>query len=205
MGKYLFLFDLDSTITQVEILPEISKLIGAESEIRKITENTMQGIIPFKHSFISRVDILGKIDVNEVSSLVEGLPLNEELVNFIKKNRDICYIVTGNLDVWIEKLLERLDMKDHCFCSKAIVKDGKIEKVVSVLDKGKQVKQIIQPFVAVGDGDNDSEMAELAEIGIGYGAVRNIAPALLNCIDYAFYDEEKLVEFLNKLVEVEDE
>ena len=47
----IFLFDLDSTITKVEILPEISKMISAEKEMRQLTEDTMKGVIPFQYSF----------------------------------------------------------------------------------------------------------------------------------------------------------
>lgn len=199
MCNYLYLFDLDSTITKVEILPEISKMLGVEKEIRALTEETMQGIIPFKHSFLKRVDILGQTDVDKVREMIAEIPLNEEIADFIRSNHDNCYVVTGNLDVWIEGLLERLNMIGHCYCSKAMVENNKISKVISVIDKGMQVEQIVQPFVAVGDGDNDSVMAEKADIGIGFGAVREIAPSLMRTVDYAFYEEKRLVEFLNCL------
>ena len=54
MEPYIFIFDLDSTITKIEILPEISKMIG-DKEMRELTEQTMKGEIPFKHSFIKNV------------------------------------------------------------------------------------------------------------------------------------------------------
>ena len=43
-------------------------------------------------------------------------------------------------------------------------------------------------------------MVEAAEVGIGYGGVREIAPAVLACASHAIYDEEKLVEFLERLL-----
>lgn len=43
-------------------------------------------------------------------------------------------------------------------------------------------------------------MIEAAEVGIGYGGVREIAPAVLACASHAIYDEEKLVEFLERLL-----
>jgi len=57
MSDYIFLFDLDATITKEEILPVISKKIGKFNEIKKITETTMRGEIPFKESFLKRVNI----------------------------------------------------------------------------------------------------------------------------------------------------
>lgn len=200
MTDNIFLFDLDSTITKVEILPEISKFIGVEDEIKKLTEDTTQGSIPFKYSFLKRVEILGKIDVDTVSDMIEKLPLNENIAKFVEENRDSCYIITGNLDVWIYKLLERIGMREHCYCSKALVEDRRIKKVISVLDKGRQVDQIVQPFISIGDGDNDSAMAEKAKIAIGFGGVRDIAPSLMRTIDYAFYNEITLYNFLNSIL-----
>ena len=47
---------------------------------------------------------------------------------------------------------------------------------------------------------NDSGMAKVADISIGYGGVRKIAPALLQVVDYTFYDEKECVDFLYSLI-----
>ena len=61
------------------------------------------------------------------------------------------------------------------------------------------IRQMVLPFVAVGDGNNDAEMIEAAEVGIGYGGVRPVAPSVLECATHVVYQEDKLVDFLNKL------
>ncbi|WP_317314574.1 HAD-IB family phosphatase [Holdemanella biformis] len=200
MSDYIFLFDLDSTITKSEILPTISEEIGKSAEMRELTEATMRGEIPFKTSFLKRVDILSNIEVSKVRNIVNDIPLNQNIVEFIKTNSHRCYVITGNLDVWISELMEKICMKDHLFCSKANVQDNYITNVVSVADKELIAKQFVQPMVVIGDGDNDSGMARLADISIGFGGVRPIAPSLLRNIDYAFYDEKKCSEFLTKLL-----
>lgn len=200
MSDYIFLFDLDSTITKKEILPTISKKIGKLEEMRELTEATMKGEIPFKTSFLNRVKILSDINVSEVRDIVENIPLNESISNFIKENSDRCYVVTGNLDIWISKLMKKIEMHNHVFCSKAQVCDDKIEKVISVIDKELTAKQFVQPIVMIGDGDNDSGIAKYADIAIGFGGVRDIAPSLLRNIDYAFYDEKKCADFLKSLL-----
>lgn len=101
MSDYIFLFDLDSTITAREILPEISRTVGKEKEMREITEKTMQGIVPFKESFLRRVELLKDIPVTEVNQMVAEIPLNEHIAEFVRENHDRCYVVTGNLDIWI--------------------------------------------------------------------------------------------------------
>lgn len=200
MSKYIFLFDLDSTVTKEEILPTISKRLGIFEQISLLTESTMRGEIPFKQSFLQRVDLLKDIPVSDVCQLVSEIRLNEKVVDFIQKNKERCYIVTGNLDVWIKGLIERIGMKSHTFCSNALVKDDYLQDVISIVDKNAVVSQMILPFVAVGDGNNDAEMIEAAEIGIGYGGVRNIAPAILDCASHAIYSEDRLVEFLQRLI-----
>ena len=73
-------------------------------------------------------------------------------------------------------------------------------KVISVLDKNLTVQQFVQPLVSVGDGDNDSDMALLSDIAIGFGGVRKIAPSLMQNIDYAFVDDKRCVKFLEQLL-----
>lgn len=200
MSEYIFLFDLDSTITKKEILPTISAEIGKQEEMRELTEATMRGEMPFKTSFLRRVGILSQIDVTKVRKMVKNIPLNEAIADFIRSNSDRCYVVTGNLDVWIEELMCVLNMEKRTYCSKANIKNDRITQVVSVIDKELMAKQFVQPIVTIGDGDNDSGMARMADISIGFGGVRNIAPSLLRSIDYAFYDDQRCAEFLKKLL-----
>lgn len=200
MSKYIFLFDLDSTITKKEILPTISEKIGKLEEMRSLTEATMRGELPFKTSFLNRVNLLKTVEVSEVRNIVSHIPLNEEIAKFIIDNKDRCYIVTGNLDIWICDLMKILGMQNHIYCSKANVNDNYIENVISVVDKELMAKQFVQPLVVIGDGDNDSGMARHAEIAIGFGGVREIAPSLLESIDYAFYDDKRCADFLKSLL-----
>lgn len=200
MSKFIFLFDLDSTITKQEILPTISEKLGIYEKMSALTESTMRGEMPFKQSFLQRVNLLKEIPVSEVCRMIEEIRLNERLVRFIQDNRDRCYIVTGNLDVWIEGLMKRIGMEKNIFCSQALVRNDRIEEVLSIVDKNAVISQMVLPVVAVGDGNNDAEMIEEAEVGIGYGGVRDIAPSVLASASHAVYTEEKLVEFLEKLI-----
>ena len=199
-SRYVFLFDLDSTITRQEILPTIAKGFGVFEEMSALTERTMRGELPFKQSFLRRVELLKRIPVSEVCELIAEIELNKSLVEFIRRNQNRCYIVTGNLDIWIEKLIQKLGMEKNIFCSKALVENDYIQDVSSIIDKNAVISQMVLPFVAVGDGNNDAEMIEAADIGIGYGGVRDIAPSVLACASHAVYQEEKLVEFLERLV-----
>lgn len=200
MSDYLFLFDLDSTITKKEILPTVSERIGKSAEIRLLTEATMQGEIPFKTSFLHRIDLLKEIDCNKVADDVAEIPVNSHIVQFITQNKERCCVVTGNLDCYIGKLVAKIGLADRVYCSKTQVVNGQLKSVISVIDKELTAKQFVQPLVVIGDGDNDSGMAKCAEIAIGFGGVRGIAPSLLRNIDFAFYDDKRCADFLKTLL-----
>lgn len=200
MSDYLFLFDLDSTITKVEILPTVAKLAGCEEKMRELTEHSMYDAVPFRQSFTERVELLKDIPVSTVRKAIEDIPLHEQLVEFIRENKERCYIVTGNLDVWIDGLVKRIGVEGNVFCSKGVVKDDRLCGIASVIDKAITVEQLVGDFVAVGDGSNDADMILKASVGIGFGGVRPIAPSLLEVASHAIYDETKLVQFLNRLL-----
>lgn len=200
MSEYIFLFDLDSTITCKEILPTIAEKVNRQKEMRELTEATMNGEIPFKSSFLKRVEILSVMNVSETRAMVAEIPLNENIAQFIRENRDRCYVVTGNLDIWINDLMRKLGLNDHVYCSIANYKNDKITQIVSVIDKELTAKQFVQPLVVIGDGDNDSGMAQVANISVGFGGIRDIAPSLIQNIDYAFYDDNRCADFLRTLL-----
>lgn len=206
MNNRVFLFDLDATVTKEEILPTLAEQVGLLEEMREMTEKTMRGEIPFQSSFLARVEMLKTIPVNRVAEIVEKTPLNEELVQFIRTHASRCYIVTGNIDIWIEKLIKRIGLPmSHCYCSSASVSDDYIISVNSVVDKEKIAKQFVVPIVAVGDGSNDAEMVRLADVGIGYGGVRPVAYSLMCNATHVICDEHRLCNFLHTLCADEGE
>ena len=206
MNNRVFLFDLDATVTKEEILPTLAEQVGLLEEMREMTEKTMRGESPFQSSFLARVEMLKTIPVSRVAEIVEKTPLNEELVQFIRTHASRCYIVTGNIDIWIEKLIKRIGLPmSHCYCSSASVSDDYIISVNSVVDKEKIAKQFVVPVVAVGDGSNDAEMVRLADVGIGYGGVRPVAYSLMCNATHVICDEHRLCNFLHTLCADEGE
>ena len=206
MNNRVFLFDLDATVTKEEILPALAEQVGLLEEMREMTEKTMRGEIPFQSSFLARVEMLKTIPVSRVAEIVEKTPLNEELSQFIRTHASRCYIVTGNIDVWIEKLIKRIGLPmSHCYCSSASVSDDYIISVNSVVDKEKIAKQFVVPVVAVGDGSNDAEMVRLADVGIGYGGVRPVAYSLMCNATHVICNEHRLCSFLHMLCADEGE
>lgn len=200
MSDNIFIFDLDSTIMQVEIMPELAKRINKSIELRSLTEKAIQNELPHKESLIERIKLLTEINISEVREIVHSIPLNTKIVEFIKENIDRCYIVTGNIDIWTHDLLTDLGFIDHCFSSKAQIKNNKLDNIISIVDKAAVISQFVAPVVAIGVGNNDAEMISMAKVGIGYGGNRNVSSSVLESATHAIYEEGKLCQFLKRLL-----
>ncbi|MEG1848223.1 MAG: HAD-IB family phosphatase [Lachnospiraceae bacterium] len=195
----LFLFDLDATITRKPILPTIAAAVGKSAQMQEIVDRAVEGTISFKQSFVERIELLKEIPIHTLSEIVRHIPLNMQLVSFIAAHKDRCYIITGNIDALIGDLMQDIGMEDRFFSSKACVEDHHIKYVIDMLDKKSIIEQFTVPFAAVGDGRNDAAMLEQAVVGIGYGGVRSIDPAVLACADYLVYEETDLCRLLKQL------
>lgn len=196
--KNLFAFDLDGTVTTKEILPIIAREHGIEKKMAILTKKTMDGEIPFDQSFTSRVEMLKKIPISKVQKIVSSVPLSLPILEFIQENKNRCYIVTGNLDVWIKPLIEKIGVP--YFCSKANFKGDTLFGIKNIFRK-KNIGSILKkPFVAIGEGHNDVEMLMEANISIAYGEIHPPSPSILEITNYAIYEEKELCKLLRRLL-----
>lgn len=200
MKKTAYCFDLDGTITTTEILPCIASELGISEEMATLTRSTMDGHIPFDSSFRLRCLLLGQIALPRIRQLVSQVPLDEEIVDFIRKHADDCYIVTGNLDIWIEPIVEMLGCS--YFSSKAYFDDGFL-RVNNIIDKAQVIGELkksgYERIVAVGDGANDAGMLQEATFGIAYGGVHSPAPIAITSSNAIVHDSSTLCRLLRTL------
>jgi len=198
--KTAFCFDMDGTITSEEILPVLAKEVSLFEEIEILTKITMDGILPFEKSFKLRVKLLSTIPIPLVQSIIEKIQLQESLVNFIQKNKKNCFVITGNLDIWIKKLTHKIGC--NFYSSQADYKEDKLKGIKKILNKGEAVEEIKRNYdkvIVVGDGMNDAPMFEKADIKIAYGAVHEPVETLIQLADYVTYHQEGLCNILNTL------
>ncbi len=199
--KTAICFDLDGTITKQEILPLIAREIDLEEEISVLTEATIKGHIPFQKSFKLRCRLLDSVPVSKVRQIVNNTALNTDIVDFINENKDNCFVVSGNLDVWIEPLLKKIGCK--FFVSEALVKDDKLISISKILDKSTAIYELRKDFdriIVIGEGMNDASMFELSDVGIAYGGVHFPNSTVIQMSHFVIFDGVALCKLLKTLL-----
>lgn len=192
-----FAFDLDGTVTKIEILPLLAKELGLEEEIKILTDLTLRGEISFEKSFRLRYFILKNIPLKKIHEIVGGVELDEEILNFIRENKNNSVIVTGNLDCWIEPLAKKIGCKIFSSTSEPDKKDFPVLK--KILNKGeaiRELKKTSEKIIAVGDSFNDISMFEAADISIAFGGVHRPIDAAISAADYIIFDGATLCKLL---------
>lgn len=195
-----FAFDLDGTITRTELLPLIAAELDLSAEMRLLTQLTMDGAIPFEDSFRLRFAILRSVPLHRIHAAVAQVELDPDIEAFIAANRHRCFIVTGNLDVWIAPLVERL----HCgfYASTARCSGGEITGIAHIMRKNGpalELKKKFRRLVAIGDGFNDLPMFDVADIGIAFCGVHGAPDALVRVSDYVAFEGRSLCRLLGTL------
>lgn len=196
----LFVFDLDSTVTRQEILPLLARELGMEEEMAAQTERAMSGIYPFGESFLCRASLLLPLRLSRARQAAAKVPLNVQIVQFLRENASRCLIMTGNLDVWISALIDSIGMQGRCLCSRGTEADDHLAEISYVLDKGEAAKKLPHPYVAVGDGSNDAELLCQADFAIGFSGVRSVSSDVQRVSDMIIDNESELCSILNQLV-----
>jgi phosphoserine phosphatase len=195
-----FCFDLDGTITGEELLPLIASEIGLEEEMRLLTRITMDGLIPFEDSFRLRFAILRTAGVDRIQQIVSEVEVDPDIERFIADNRERCFVVTGNLDVWIAPLAARLGC--HVYSSTSRQDRGGRLELAETMRKNMPALALKERFgrvVAIGDGYNDVPMFEVADVGVAFNGVHPSPDALVSVSDYVVSNGKGLCRLLNTL------
>ncbi len=200
MSTTAFCFDFDGTVTKQELLPIIAREVGLEDEIGVLTRATMQGLLPFDKSFKLRCKLLESIPISSVHSILRELRFHEEIEKFIKKNRENCFIISGNLDVWIDPLIKQLGCRG--FTSRARYSGDFISGVEKVLDKSEAIDSLRSKYkkiVAIGESFNDVPMFETADVRIAFGGTHQPVSDIVILSDFVVYSEGALCQLLKML------
>jgi len=194
----VFLFDFDGTITKTEMLPLLAKNLTSASEILELTEKTVRGLVPFEESFLKRIELLREIPTPTIQKIFTEAPVNTKLLSWIKEHRELCYVVTGQLDIWMKPWF--LKHKLNGFSSEATIENN-VVGVSKVIDKSSIADHFPgREIIMVGDGANDATLMEKASTSIGTEIVHKVPEMIWELADIVIWEEDSLCRTLSRLL-----
>jgi phosphoserine phosphatase len=183
--RRLFVFDMDSTLIQGEVIDELAKMAGVADRVVAITASAMRGEIEFQESFRRRVALLAGLPEARAHELLERIPLMEgaeRLFRTLKKRGAKTAILSGGFTFFGAHLQEKLGA-NYVFANELDVDaDGFVTGDVRgrIVDGARKAELLIEiagleglpleQVVAVGDGANDLPMLRLAGMGVAFHA-----------------------------------
>lgn len=183
-NRRLVVFDMDSTLIQVEVIDELARIAGVGDEVAAITAAAMRGELDFSQSLIRRVALLAGLEESVLAQVAEALPLMEGAERVTQTLKRLGYklgILSGGFDYFGRVLQERLGV-DYLFANRLEIVDGRltgrlIGDIVDGERKADLLRQIaalenlsLEQTIAVGDGANDIPMLTIAGMGVAFHA-----------------------------------
>ncbi|MFQ5598264.1 MAG: phosphoserine phosphatase SerB [Nitrospiria bacterium] len=195
--KRLIIFDMDSTLSEIEVIDELAKEAGVGDKVAGITKRAMNGELSFPEALRERVGLLKGLSENALATVYERMPYTpgvEKLFVFLKKLGIRTAVLSGGFDYFtsrVEKILgidyshsNRLEIENGVLTGRLIgdIVDGK-KKVAFMEEMVRKEGITLAQVIAVGDGANDLPMIQRAGLGIAFDAkptVRAKAPIHLS-------------------------
>ncbi|MCC6170103.1 MAG: phosphoserine phosphatase SerB [Caldilineaceae bacterium] len=183
-NRRLVVFDMDSTLVQVEVIDELARIAGVGDEVAAITAAAMHGELNFKESLTRRVALLAGLDEAVLAQVAEALPLMEGAQRVVTTLKRLGYklgILSGGFDFFGRRLQAQLGF-DYMFANQLEIVDGKLTgrlvgEIVDGERKAGLLRQIaalehlsLEQTIAVGDGANDIPMLTIAGMGVAFHA-----------------------------------
>jgi phosphoserine phosphatase len=178
--KRLIVFDVDSTLIDVEIIDKLAEAAGVGEKVKKITAKAMNGEFDFKHALKERAKLLKGLSVDTLEVISENLEISlgaEELVSTLKALGYKTALISGGFSYFVDRIKNRLGI-DYAYSNKLVIKNGKLtgeleEPIIDERRKGELIGELAkkenllkEEIVAVGDGANDRFMLRNSGLGI---------------------------------------
>ena len=128
-NRRLFVFDMDSTLIQGEVIDELAKLHGVGDQVSAITAAAMRGELDFKQSFTRRVALLRGLPEKSLKTVLETIPLAEGAERLISTLKMLGYktaILSGGFTFFGEHLQSRLGI-DYVFANELEMENGAVD------------------------------------------------------------------------------
>src|SRR5258708_5777435 len=90
-NRRLFVFDMDSTLIQGEVIDELAKLHGVDDQVSAITAAAMRGELDFKQSFTRRLALLRGLPAQSLETVLHSVPLAEGAERLVSTPKIVGY------------------------------------------------------------------------------------------------------------------
>lgn len=201
MEDHYFVIDFDSTFTQVEALDELARISLKKNtskekiikQIKKITEDGMDGRISFSESLSKRIALLSA-NRPQIDQLVSYLRKKistsfQRNKDFFKKNANRIIIISGGFRDFIVPVLKDYGLKaENVFANTFIYdQDGNIigcDRKNELSKEGGKVKVLKKlklkgKVYVIGDGYSDLQLKEAGLIDKFFGFTENIGREII--------------------------
>lgn len=200
----LLVFDMDSTLINIECVDEIADFVGRKSEVSAITEATMRGEIEnFEDSLRARVTALSGADFDVLRQVFETrLQLAtgaEALILSAKRLGMRVGLLSGGFSYFAERLRTLLEL-DFAYANELELKHGALTgKVVGRIVDGRTKAELVfdqmtqyevssDELIVVGDGANDIPMMQLSSFAVAYHAKQAVQRIATHSINFGGMD-----------------
>jgi phosphoserine phosphatase len=202
----LFLFDVDSTLINQEVIELIAAHAGVQERVKEITDRAMAGQIDFEQSLKERVSLLAGLDSSILNDIKDQITITEgavDLISTLHAQGDKVAVVSGGFVEVISDLMEKLQVQD--FKANALeIENGFLTGRVAgdIVDRKAKADYLFDLMrkyspnrtFAIGDGANDIDMLKAADVGVAF-----CAKQVLNEIADVVIFKRDLREILNYL------
>lgn len=191
----MVIFDLEGTLVNGELFPEVGRRLGNGDLLDKITSLAMNGDLEFEEAFFRRLKLIQGAPIDLVKEVCLQLPLfsgAQETVNALKGLNCHLAISTGSFDLLAKRVAVELGI-EHVLSNKFIIERRVIVSVKNpvvtpevkatyLMKLAKKYNIKLERCVAVGDGANDIPMMKAAGLSVAFNpkkAVEEIADVIV--------------------------
>lgn len=183
-NRRLIVFDMDSTLIQMEVIDELARLTGVGAQVAAITAAAMRGELDFDASFRQRLRLLQGLSAGVLAEVAARLPITPGAYRLMRTLRSLGYktaILSGGFTCFAQKLQSELGF-DYVYANELGIRSGRLTgDPVGEIINGKRKAELLQQIarqegialeqtIAVGDGANDLPMLSIAGLGVAFHA-----------------------------------
>lgn len=181
-GEYVVVIDVDSTLIKDEVIDVLAQMTGRGPEVAQITQRAMNGDLEFGEALSQRVGVLAGLPQSVLGEVVDLITIQEGaqvLIDTLLQNNCHVGLVSGGFSQVVTPLANKLGLT-HATANTLEIENGRLSGRIlgPIIDRAGKAKALskfahecgvsLERSFAIGDGANDVEMIELANLGIGF-------------------------------------